>query len=79
MTNKENKKIWTLYNANLRTKTIVILVVAALLFFSIILTSLFLNSDSTLTINFANINQPPSLEHIFGTDWMDVTCLHVQY
>ena len=70
MTNKENKKIWTLYNANLRTKTIVILVVAALLFFSIILTSLFLNSDSTLTINFANINQPPSLEHIFGTDWM---------
>ncbi|MCI5867481.1 MAG: ABC transporter permease [Methanosphaera sp.] len=70
LTNKENKKIWTLYNANLRTKTIVILVVAALLFFSIILTSLFLNSDSTLTINFANINQPPSLEHIFGTDWM---------
>lgn len=70
MTNKENKKIWTLYNANLRTKTIVILVVAALLFFSIILTSLFLNSDSTLTINFANINQPPSLEHIFGTNWM---------
>ncbi len=67
--NKDNNKLWVLYNANLRTKTIVIIAVASLILISVLLSNLFIDS-SVLTSNFANVNQPPSLEHVFGTDWM---------
>lgn len=67
--NKDNNKLWVLYNANLRTKTIVIIAVASLILVSVLLSNLFIDS-SVLASNFANVNQPPSFEHIFGTDWM---------
>ncbi len=67
--NKDNNKPWVLYHANLRTKTIVITIVAALILLSVFLSNFFLDA-SVLSSNFAGVNQPPSLEHIFGTDWM---------
>ena len=66
---KDNNKLWVLYNANLRTKTIIIIAVASLILISVLLCNFFIDS-SVLTSNFANVNQPPSFEHIFGTDWM---------
>lgn len=69
MRSKSNKH-WTLYNANLRTKTIVVIAVALLLFLIIILSSIFVDKTSALATNFTNINQPPSLQYPFGTDWM---------
>lgn len=65
--NKDNNKPWVLYHANLRTKTIVITIVAALILLSVFLSNFFLDA-SVLSSNFAGVNQPPSLEHIFGTD-----------
>lgn len=67
--NKDNNKPWVLYHANLRTKTIVITIVASLILLSVFLSNFFLDA-SILNSNFAGVNQPPSLEHIFGTDWM---------
>ena len=65
---KDNdKKQWFLYHANLRTKTIVIIVLSALIIASILIASLFINN---ITTNFASANQMPSFEHLFGTDWM---------
>ncbi len=67
--NKGKHNPWVLYHANLRTKTLVIISVAVLLFICILVGTL-LSDSSTLTTNFANINQPPSFSHLFGTDWM---------
>ena len=67
MKNKD-KKYFTLYNANLRTKTIVVISVALILFLIIILSSIFVDKTTALATNFTNINQPPSLEYPFGTD-----------
>lgn len=69
MKNKD-KKYFTLYNANLRTKTIIVIAVALILFLIIILSSIFVDKTTALATNFTNINQPPSLEYPFGTDWM---------
>ena len=65
---KENK-IWTLYHANLRTKTIIITIIASLILITVFLSN-FLIDSNTLTTNFQFINQAPSFEHPFGTDWM---------
>lgn len=61
---KENK-----FNLNLRTKTLLTIGITVLLFVVVIINSLLIDSNSILT-NFSIINQPPSFEHIFGTDWM---------
>ena len=63
----DDKQQWFLYRANLRTKTIVIIVLSALVIASILIASLFINDIPT---SFSSANQMPSFEHIFGTDWM---------
>lgn len=70
MVSKNSNKPWFLYNANLRTKTIVIILIASFILISIFLSNFFIDSQSALTTDFSNFNQPPSFEHIFGTDWM---------
>ena len=65
----KKRKTWVLYPGNLRTKTLIIIIVASLLLISIFLTSYLINQDSLIT-NFRTANQMPSLEHLFGTDWM---------
>ena len=63
----DDKKQWFLYTANLRTKTIVIIVLSALVIISIFVSGYFIRDIPT---SFVNANQMPSLQHIFGTDWM---------
>jgi peptide/nickel transport system permease protein len=63
----DDKKQWFLYPANLRTKTMVIIALSALIIVSIFISGYFIRDIST---SFANANQMPSLEHLFGTDWM---------
>ena len=62
-----DKEQWYLYHANLRTKTIVIIILSAILIVSIIVGSTFIGEIPT---NFSSANQMPSFEHLFGTDWM---------
>lgn len=66
--NRKKNKSWNLYPANLRTKTLVIIFLSLIIIIAIVLCSLFIPSQ--LPTNFASINQAPSLEHLFGTDWM---------
>ncbi|BBL60965.1 MAG: ABC transporter permease [Methanobrevibacter arboriphilus] len=54
---------------NLRTKTILIISLTSMLLLAVVINSLFINV-ANITTNFSAINQPPSFEHIFGTDWM---------
>ncbi len=63
----DDKKQWFLYSANLRTKTLVIIILSALVIVSVFVCGFFMRDIST---SFASANQMPSLEHIFGTDWM---------
>ena len=58
---------WFLYRANLRTKTLVVIGLSALIIISIFISGYFIRDIPT---NFVNANQMPSLEHLFGTDWM---------
>ncbi|WP_432645659.1 ABC transporter permease [Methanobrevibacter sp.] len=67
MINGGNEKQWFLYPANLRTKTIMIIIVSAVIIVSVLISSYFIGDIPT---NFISSNQMPSLEHIFGTDWM---------
>lgn len=69
MTKNDDIKPWYVLNMNLRTKTLLITAIAAIILISVFLSN-FLIDASTLTSNFGNINQPPSFEHFFGTDWM---------
>ena len=62
-----DKEQWFIYRANLRTKTLVIIGLSALIIVSIFISGYFIRDIPT---NFASANQMPSLEHIFGTDWM---------
>ena len=62
-----DKEQWFIYRANLRTKTLVIIGLAALIIISIFVCGYFIRDIPT---NFASANQMPSLEHLFGTDWM---------
>lgn len=57
------------FKLNLRTKTLLTIGITVLVFVIIIINSLLIDSNNILT-NFSIINQPPSFEHIFGTDWM---------
>ena len=58
------------FNLNLRTKTLMITAIAAIILISVFISNFFIDHSAVLTSNFYNINQPPSFEHIFGTDWM---------
>ena len=64
---QDDKKQWFVYNANLRTKTLVVIALSVLVIVSILIASLFIGDIPT---SFASANQMPSLEHLFGTDWM---------
>ena len=63
----DDKKQWFLYSANLRTKTLVIIALSALVIVSIFVCGYFIKDIPT---SFISANQMPSFEHIFGTDWM---------
>ncbi|WP_458405447.1 ABC transporter permease [Methanobrevibacter sp.] len=62
-----DKEPWFLYRANLRTKTLIIIALSAIVIVSILICGSFVGEIPT---NFASANQMPSLEHLFGTDWM---------
>ena len=62
-----DKEPWFLYRANLRTKTLVIIGLSALIIISIFVCGYFIKDIPT---SFISANQMPSLEHPFGTDWM---------
>jgi peptide/nickel transport system permease protein len=63
----DDKEQWFLFRANLRTKTIIIIVLSAIVIISILISGSFIKEIPT---SFVNANQLPSLEHLFGTDWM---------
>jgi peptide/nickel transport system permease protein len=54
---------------NLRQKTFLIIGFTSLLLLAIVISSLFVEGDSSPT-DFGSKNLAPSLEHPFGTDWM---------
>ena len=64
---QDDKRQWFLYPANLRTKTLVIIALSAIIIISIFISGYFIKDIPT---SFINANQMPSLEHLFGTDWM---------
>ena len=63
----DDKRQWFLYSANLRTKTLIIIALSTLIIVSIFVSGYFVRDIPT---SFINANQMPSLEHLFGTDWM---------
>ena len=63
----DDKKQWFLYRANLRTKTFVIIGISALVIISIFVSGYFIRDIPT---SFISAYLMPSLEHLFGTDWM---------
>lgn len=63
----DDKKQWFIYSANLRTKTLVIIAISIIVIVSIFVSGYFIRD---IPSNFASANQMPSLEHLFGTDWM---------
>ncbi|WP_067149063.1 ABC transporter permease [Methanobrevibacter olleyae] len=65
----DDNKPWFVYNANLRTKTLVIIGVSSLFLLAILISSMLIDT-SALSTDFSQFNQFPSFEHIFGTDWM---------
>lgn len=54
---------------NLRTKTMLVISLTVLLLLIIVINSLFIEATQIKT-NFSIMNQMPSFEHIFGTDWL---------
>ena len=63
----DDKRQWFLYPANLRTKTLVIIALSAIVILSVFISGYFIKDIPT---SFVNANKMPSLEHLFGTDWM---------
>jgi peptide/nickel transport system permease protein len=64
-----NERFFSPPKINLRTKTIVLIFLVTIFLLSIVITSLCINTSEILT-NFNFRNMPPSLAHLFGTDWM---------
>ncbi len=64
---RDDKKQWYIYPANLRTKTLVIIILSAIVIITIFVSGYFIRDIPT---SFKSANQMPSLEHLFGTDWM---------
>lgn len=54
---------------NLRTKTMLVISLTVLLLVIIVVNSLFIEPTQIKT-NFSIMNQLPSFEHVFGTDWL---------
>lgn len=69
----KSKNVSSIYNPianmNLRTKTLLTIGLTVFVLAAVVITSLFINS-ADITTNFNAMNQPPSFEHLFGTDWM---------
>lgn len=65
--NKVNKSMFL--KMNLRTKTLTVICLTVLLLLIVVINSFLIDSSSILT-DFSIMKQPPSLEHVFGTDWM---------
>lgn len=67
---KNGKSIYgPIAKLNLRTKTLLAIAITVLILVIVVITSLFIDS-SNITTNFQAVNQPPSFEHLFGTDWL---------
>jgi peptide/nickel transport system permease protein len=68
-----NTEKGSLYNSigkmNLRTKTLLTIGITVFILIAVVISSLFINS-ADITTNFQAMNQAPSFEHLFGTDWM---------
>ncbi|MBE6513176.1 MAG: ABC transporter permease [Methanobrevibacter olleyae] len=62
-------KFDVLGSMNLRTKTLLAIGLSAFLLILVVLVSFFIDL-SVITTDWTMMNQPPSLEHIFGTDWL---------
>ncbi len=69
MVNSNRKSYNPLSRMNLRQKTLLTIGLSVLILALVVISSLFINS-SEITTNFRIMNQPPSFEHLFGTDWM---------
>ena len=54
---------------NLRIKTLLAIVITVFILVLVVIWAFLINS-SEITTNFNMMNQGPSLEHIFGTDWI---------
>lgn len=67
--NKTEKEKFDIFNMSVREKTLLTLGFTSSLLIIILIVSYFIPLDSIKT-NFAIMNQFPSLEHIFGTDWL---------
>lgn len=67
-TNSINTKLKK-HKLNLRQKTILIIVLTIIFILAIFINSLLID-PSSITTNFNAVNQPPSFQHLFGTDWM---------
>lgn len=68
----DNTQKGSFYNSsklNLRTKTLITIGITVFILIVIVISSFFINSTDILT-NFKAMNNPPSFEHLFGTDWM---------
>lgn len=63
------KKKQSLFSMNRRTKTLMILIIAGVILFSIAFLGTFI-SETAYSANFIEKNQSPSLKHLFGTDYM---------
>ncbi|WP_297828355.1 ABC transporter permease [uncultured Methanobrevibacter sp.] len=69
----EQKKFTSIYgpiaDMNLRTKTLLTIALTVSILVIVIISSLLINAGD-ITTNFDAMNLPPSLEHLFGTDWL---------
>lgn len=61
--------IKSLYHLNIRQKTIAIIMSTFLMLLVLISSGVLIDIDN-IQINLAEKNQPPSLNHLFGTDWL---------
>ncbi|OED29931.1 ABC transporter permease [Methanosphaera sp. WGK6] len=66
---EEKNKYNLLERINLRTKTLLAIGISVFILVLVVIISLCIDSSS-ITTNFSMMNQPPSFEHLFGTDWM---------
>ncbi|PWB86841.1 ABC transporter permease [Methanobrevibacter thaueri] len=70
MANTEKGSIYnSIGKMNLRTKTLLTIGITVFILIAVVISSLLINSTD-ITTNFQAMNQAPSLEHLFGTDWM---------
>ena len=70
MANTEKGSIYnSIGKMNLRTKTLLTIGITVFILIAVVISSLLINSTD-ITTNFQAMNQAPSFEHLFGTDWM---------